>query len=126
MRFRFVFALCLVVIAAALLPGVAVHAQSGGRQAPAATPQPASSSTQTVSFRIVPVIVLVVGTDGQPQQLWTNLEQAPTPSELAAMHVRTGRLDGPDVAVTPALEDAAARIAQSVTWGRSGLVWSSS
>jgi hypothetical protein len=126
MRFRFVFALCLALIAAALLPGVAVHAQQGGGQAPSGTQPPAMSSTQTVSFRIVPVILLVVGPNGEPQQLWTNLEQAPTASELAAMHVRSGAPDGPDIAATPALQDAVARLAGTITWGRPGVVWSAS
>ena len=126
MRFRYVFALCLAGTAAALLPGVAVHAQDGGGQARDAEPQSATSSTQTVSFRIDPVILLVVGSDGRPRQLWTNLQRDPTTSELAAVRVRAGGLDGPDVAVTPALQDAAARIAGSIAWGRPGLVWSAS
>lgn len=126
MRFRLIPALCLAVIAAAVLPGVAVHAQQDGGQTPAVAPRPATSSTQTVSFRINPVLLLVVGPDGQPQQLWTNLRQAPTTSELAAVHVRAGGLDGPDVAVTPALRDAMARLAGDVAWGRPGLVWSAS
>jgi hypothetical protein len=126
MRFRYVFALGLAVTAATLLPGVAVHAQQGDGQARDAEPQPATSSTQTVSFRIEPVILLVVGSDGQPQQLWTNLQRDPTASELAAVRVRIGGLDGPDIAVTPALQETAARIAGSVAWGRPGLVWSTS
>jgi len=73
-----------------------------------------------------PVILLVVGSDGRPRQLWTNLQRDPTTSELAAVRVRAGGLDGPDVAVTPALQDAAARIAGSIAWGRPGLVWSAS
>lgn len=103
-----------------------MHAQQGGAQARDAEPQPATSSAQTVSFRIVPVILMVVGSDGQPQQLWTNLQRDPTTSELAAVRVRAGGLEGPDVAVTPALQDAAVRIARGIAWGRPGLVWSAS
>ncbi len=123
MRFRFVHLLALVVIASALLPGVAVRAQQGG---PATAAQPATSSTQTVSFRVVPVILMVVGSDGRPQQLWTNLRRAPTAAELAAVRVRAGSPDGPDVAVTSSLRAAAAGVAGDAAWGSPGLVWSAS
>ena len=126
MRCRFVYPLCLAVIAAALKPGVAVHAQQGSEQTTADTPQTATSSVQTVSFRIVPVILMVVGSDGRPQQLWTNLRQAPTGSELAAVRVRAGSVDGPDIAATPSLRAAAVDVAGDAAWGRPGLVWSAS
>ena len=122
MRFRFVYPLCMVVIAAAVLPGAAVGARLGGERRAAS--QPETSSTQTVSFRIVPVILMVVGSDGRPQQLWTNLQQAPTESDLAAVRVRAGSPHGPDVAVTPSLRAAAASVAADAAWGRPGLVWS--
>jgi hypothetical protein len=124
MRFRFVCALCAAVIAAALLPGVAVHAQQGERAT--ITPRTAPSSVQTVSFRIVPVILMVVGSDGRPRQLWSNLRRVPTASELAAVRVRTDGPEGPDVPVTPALRVAVAGLAGDAAWGRPGLVWSAS
>ena len=92
------------------------HRQHHHRPPP---PPVAGSATQTVSFTVVPAILVVVDSSGHPFEVFTNLRQTPTAAELAAVHVRTGSQHGPDTAVTAAVRAALA----DVHWGRPGLVW---
>jgi hypothetical protein len=82
-----------------------------------------SSTTVEVRFTVRPVIVLVVGADGRPLQLWTNLPGRPAAEQTATLRVRQGSLHGRDLAVSSALRLAAAPALAAANWGRPGLIW---
>jgi hypothetical protein len=76
-----------------------------------------------VRFTVRPVILLVVGSDGAPHELWTNIAGQPSTADLHALRVRVGDVHGTDLAVTAALRSAAAVPLAGAHWGAQGLVW---
>jgi hypothetical protein len=82
-----------------------------------------SVTTVAVRFTVRPVILLVVGSDGAPRELWSNVAGQPSRAELRALRVRLGDVHGTDLAVTDALRSAAEVPLAGAHWGAPGLVW---
>ena len=76
-----------------------------------------------VRFTVRPVILLVVGADGAPRELWTNLPGRPTAAQLAGLRVRLGSAHVADLAISGALRSAAATPLEDARWGEQGRVW---
>ena len=82
-----------------------------------------SATKVAVRFTVRPVILLVVGSDGAPHELWTNIAGQPSTADLHALCVRVGDVRGTDLAVTAALRSAAVVPLADAHWGAQGLVW---
>jgi hypothetical protein len=82
-----------------------------------------SVTTVAVRFTVRPVILLVVGDDGAPHELWSNITGQPSTADLRVLRVRLGDVHGADLAVTAALRSAAAVPLALAHWGTQGLVW---
>ncbi|MDX6520687.1 MAG: hypothetical protein QOF08_1292 [Gaiellales bacterium] len=82
-----------------------------------------SVTTVAVRFTVRPVILLVVGRDGTPRELWSNVAGQPSAADLRALRVRVGDVHGADLAVTAALRSAAGVPLADARWGAQGLVW---
>jgi hypothetical protein len=60
-----------------------------------------SATSVAVRFTVRPVLVLVVGADGHPFELWTNLRTRPRASAPAVLLARRGSAGGPELPLTP-------------------------
>jgi hypothetical protein len=82
-----------------------------------------SATTVAVRFTVRPVIVLVVDAGGTPRELWTNIRGRPTTAQLAGLRVRSGSLQGAELAISGALRSAATTPLEDARWGERGRVW---
>ena len=115
----------LGVVAIALAATIpAVNAAAGDAVRPRSSPTGSPGADAAVTFRVMPVVLLVVDRHGRPLQLWSNLRTLPSTSELRAVRVRAGGVHGPRVPAGPSLRAEAAQVAAEASWGRPGLVWS--
>jgi len=116
-----VLAAVAIMVAFAAGASAAFAQQHSRASAPARPSQPAAvsptSASESVSFTVAPVILVVVDTDSRPLAVWTNLRSAP--SAETRVVARRGSVHGPDVPVTAGDRSLLAQI----SWGRPGRVW---
>jgi hypothetical protein len=83
-----------------------------------------SATSVAVRFTVRPVLVLVVGPDGRPLELWTNLRARRDAASGAVLLARRGGAGGPELPLTPRLRRAAHELVAAASFGRPGRIWS--